>query len=46
MTTEGNGNLLRHSCLGNSIDRAWLGTVHGIAELERLSAHAHMNLNE
>ena len=32
----GNGNLLQHSCLENSMDRAtvcsWQATVHGIAE--------------
>ena len=27
---EGNGNLLQHSCLENSMDSgAWLATVHG-----------------
>ena len=30
---EGNGNALRHSCLGNVMDRgAWWATVHRIAE--------------
>ena len=30
---EGNGNPLRHSCLGNSTDRgAWWATVHGVAK--------------
>ena len=30
---EGNGNLLRYSCLGNPIDRgAWWATVHGVAK--------------
>ena len=29
----GNGNLLQHSCLENSMDRgAWSTTVHGIAK--------------
>ena len=29
----GQGNILQHSCLGNSRDRgAWRATVHGIAE--------------
>ena len=28
--TEGNGNLLQYSCLGNSMDRGvWQATVHG-----------------
>ena len=28
---EGNGNLLQHSCLKNSMDRGtWWATVHGI----------------
>jgi len=28
---EGNGNLLQHSCLGNSVDSgAWWATVHGV----------------
>ena len=32
---EGNGNLLQHSCLENSMDReTWLATVHGVAKLE------------
>ena len=30
---EGNGNILKHSCLQNSIDRgAWWAIVHGVAE--------------
>ena len=30
---EGNGNLLRYSCLGNLIDRgAWWATVHGVTK--------------
>ena len=30
---EGNGNLLQHSCLENSVDRrAWLATVHGVTK--------------
>ena len=33
MTTEGNGNPLQYSWLGNSIDRgAWPATVHGVAK--------------
>ena len=39
---EGNGNPLQYSCLENSMDRgAWQATVHGVSELDRLSAHAH-----
>ena len=47
MTTEGNGNPLQYSWLGNSIDRgAWPATVHGVAKSwTRLSAHAHITLN-
>ena len=42
---EGNGNPLRYSCLGNSMDRgAWWTTVPGVAkswkQLKRLSTHA------
>ena len=30
---EGNGNLLQHSCLENSMDRGdWRATVHGVAK--------------
>ena len=30
---EGNGNLLRYSCLENAMDRgAWRATVHGVPE--------------
>ena len=30
---EGNGNLLKYSCLGNPVDReAWQATVHGIVK--------------
>ena len=30
---EGNGNLLRYSCLENPMDRgAWWATVHGVAQ--------------
>ena len=30
---EGNGNPLRYSCLGNSMDReAWRATVHRVAK--------------
>ena len=28
----GNGNPLQSSCLENPMDRAWLVTVHGVAE--------------
>ena len=32
---EGNGNLLQHSYLENSMDRGgWQATVHGVAELD------------
>ena len=31
--TQGNGNPLKYSCLGNSMDRgAWRATVHGVAK--------------
>ena len=31
---EGNGNPLKHSCLGNPMDRgAWWATVHGVARV-------------
>ena len=30
----GNGNLLKYSCLENSVDRgAWQATVHGVAKI-------------
>ena len=29
---EGNSNLLQYSCLENPMDRAWWGTVIGIAK--------------
>ena len=30
---QGNGNPLKYSCLGNSMDRgAWWATVHGVAK--------------
>ena len=30
---EGNGNLLKYSCLGNPMDRgAWQATIHGLAQ--------------
>ena len=43
--SEGNGNPLQDSCLGNSMDGgAWQATVHGVAksqtQLERLSMQA------
>ena len=32
---EGKGNVLRHACLGNPVDRgAWWATVHGVAVLD------------
>ena len=32
-TGEGNGNLLKYSCLENSMDRgAWRAVVHGVAK--------------
>ena len=35
---KGNGNPLQYSCLENSMDRgAWRPTVHGIAELDRMT---------
>ena len=38
---EGNGNLLQHSCLRNSVDRGgWRATVHGVAESDT-AEHAH-----
>ena len=31
---EGSGNPLKHSCLGNPMDRgAWWATVHGVARV-------------
>ena len=37
------GNPLQYSCLENPMDRgACWATVHGVAETERLSTHAHM----
>ena len=46
---EGHGNLLRHSCLENPVDRgAWEITVHMVAKnrtwLKRLSTQAHKSL--
>ena len=29
---EGHGNPLQHSCLENSMDRAWWAPVHGVAK--------------
>ena len=41
---EGNGNPLRYSCLGNSMDRgAWWITVHKVAKSQTLTGHAHMH---
>ena len=32
-STEGNGNPLQYSCLGNSLDSgAWWTTVHGVSK--------------
>ena len=38
---EGNGNLLQHSCLENSMDRgAWWAIVHGVTKSwTQLNAH-------
>ena len=33
---EGNGNPLRYSCLGNSMDRGtWRATVHGVTRVRK-----------
>ena len=41
---EGNVNLLQYSCLEISMDRgAWWATVHGVAELNRMSTHIQRN---
>ena len=39
----GNGNLLQHSCLGNSMDRGiWQDTVHGVSKSwTQLSIYSH-----
>ena len=38
---EEEGNALRYSCLGNSMDRgAWWATVHGVTESDR-TEHVH-----
>ena len=38
----GNGNLLKYSCLENSMDRgAWQDIVHGVAESNMTGAHTH-----
>ena len=41
----GNGNPLQYSRLGNSMDRDWWATVHGVAQsrirLRQLSMHAN-----
>ena len=39
---EGNGNLLRYSCLGNPMDRgAWQATVHGGCKEPGTIEHTH-----
>ena len=41
----GQGNILQHSCLGNSRDRgAWRATVHGIAESDTTEETEHAAL--
>ena len=30
---EGNGNPLQYSCLGNSMDKAWQATIHGVTRV-------------
>ena len=38
----GNGNLLQHSCLENSMDRgAWWATIHGVAKSQTRLSTAH-----
>ena len=41
---EGNVNRRQYSCLENSMDiGAWWATVHGVAELNRMSTHIQRN---
>ena len=36
--SEGNGNPLQYSCLGNSVDRgAWWATIHGVAKSQDIT---------
>ena len=35
----GNGNPLQYSCLGNSMDRAWWATVHGVVRHDLTCTH-------
>ena len=40
---EGNGNPLRHSCLGNSTDRgAWQATIHGVMKRRTRPSIVHL----